>query len=65
MLPGRDQYVMRTREGWAVMEDGKKEPFGVFSRKGEAVKLAEDRAMRHHGYLVLYNIDGTIWMRNC
>lgn len=60
----RNQYVMKLAGGWAVLNEGCSDPGILYHSKEEAAQQAEKVARRHHADLIIYDIDGTVRMRN-
>ena len=55
-------YVMKSRAGWSVHEEGCEIDLGVFSSRDEAASFAEKKAYKYHSDLIVYDLDGTTWV---
>lgn len=60
----RMQYVLPTGSGWAVIEEGRHVPTGIFQTMDEAAQDAETRAQRYHTDVIIYGMDGPLHFTN-
>ncbi|WP_213422552.1 DUF2188 domain-containing protein [Bhargavaea massiliensis] len=60
----QSQHVIPVDGKWAIRGEGEPEPFCFVQTQEEAVKIAEDIAMREESEMLIHDEDGRILERN-
>ncbi|KZE38906.1 hypothetical protein AV656_08375 [Bhargavaea cecembensis] len=60
---GQDQHVIPMDGKWAIQAAGEPEPFCFVQTQEEAVKIAQDIAMREEAELLIHDEDGEVEKR--
>ena len=63
-IKSRTHYVLPTGSGWAVFEEGRHKPEGIYDSMYEAAEHAEERAEKLHADVIIYGMDGPMQFSN-